>query len=111
MSLVNFPQPLRSLAKGTSPTSMGTSLGLSILHNIIFTLFAGVIFSGGLRVYWYARVDITLSGNCADILLMKYIIDPIPVEAYRVFPVAYTSLPAADAAYCSSKRVQSGQRQ
>jgi hypothetical protein len=74
-----------------------------MLHNIIFTFFLGIRFLGGTREYWYASVDIILSGNLSATLLIKFIIDPLPIGEYKEFAcVPYILLPGEKEAYFSS---------
>src|ERR1035437_7677825 len=110
--LVKRAHPSRSSQKVLSPFSIGTFLGLSILHNIIFTFFPGKRSFGGTRVYWYARVDIILSGNLSATLLTKVKNDPIPIGEYISSPcVPYILLPGTKEEYFSFNSVHFGQRQ
>src|SRR5665213_2125128 len=92
---VNLAHPFRSWQNAVSPISMGTFRGLSILHNIMFTFFLGTIPTGGTRVYWYARVEMVLSGNRSATSLMKGSNDPIPVGEYSSLWVLYILVPGA----------------
>ncbi|HEY5523033.1 MAG TPA: hypothetical protein VIK21_07555, partial [Desulfuromonadaceae bacterium] len=103
--------PSRSSQNDLSPFSIETFLGLSILQSIIFTFFPGKRSFGGTRVYWYASVEMILSGNLSATLLTNVRNDPIPIGEYKSSCVPYILLPGVKAENFSFNSVHFGQRQ